>query len=571
MEKNALITRPGSVSIKDRLAVLCNTRPKTFRTKDIFYDKLRKDISALDSTLQNDHNCKALALTITLPQQTELELQWRLVGPFVDRFKRCVANYYLIVGGIIALEPHRNSSLTTPKGKNTRAGRPHLHMILWITHEFLNPAINQLDFALEEGGLNARVKPLKAPIDIVKAGLYALKERENFDLRGVCQEYLGWSHNVNIWVNHNGCETPFLLLKQRIKSCFLTKEMYLNCPTTRRCPTDELQVAELFAQLFLQKGLAVKRQMVYSRRPGTRYAWTCFMPLSQWIENEFHFNLPLKSLEKLKQCANFILTRASQNKQGPYFQLFPKLCFYKFYVEYKDCVYDFGLASTRPFEQVAANAATACSRPHAWDETPAPWRFLGLIYTLISLGVDSRESYLEALKKVNHSGGVEKMKSGDMGSDEERKLFLGVERPNKNFAKLVDTLASFGGRYHPVFAPQENFVLSPDRASKTGHAFLLEILFKRLKPVKLHRLVKSGSDETTSRFWERISEQALGFSILANAVFLYKSPHYRHKIVLPQSFCRGEIPGQAETLEKTGFSLMQSILETLEVDKVYSK
>ena len=666
------------ISIKERLAVLCSTRPKTFRAKDTSYDRLRKAINQCNRVLQDEHNCKTLFITTTFPPEVDLEDDWKQIGSFIEEFKRYVSKHYLIVGGVIAVEPHRNSSLTAPKGKgkNTKAGRPHLHMILWLTHEFLSPGLAYLDLALDDWGYNTRIKELKGHTDVIKSTLYSLKERENLSLRSVCQEYLGWSHNVNIWVNHSDCESLFVYLKERIKSCFLTKEMYVECPTTRKYSEDDLQIAELFAKLFMKGGLAVREQMVYRRAPGTKYTWNVYMPLNQWISDRFNFNLPVEYLRKLKHSANWILSGGSQTKQGPYFQLFPKLSLYMFYVEYTDCVYDFDRGDTTPFHQVPVNAATVCSTPHTWNETPPPWRILGLLYTLLARGVDSRQNYLDALKEIKDKGWVKNWNQGLIDNSEQHHLFVSAERGEKDFTSFFETLTYFGGLYHPKFARKQNPALYLEGRSNSFKTFLLEMIFKklvglenvdmlsrtkgrfntsrlkkedgqpyilfldelrwdqlgmpfadflalldgkfvhtekkwekeqsgqlsgtiaitsnmgvgktgkeqgpggdflafedrialeaRIRRVELHPLLEPSYDDISPDFWRGLEDEALGFSILTNASFLHKDPHYLHKIVLPKSFFSAPLAGQTASLERTGFSLMQSLLKRFQEKK----
>ena len=61
-------------------------------------------------------------------------------GPKLDsllnNLEKTLSEHFLVVGAIIAVEPHKNSSLHSKRGKNTKAGSPHFHLVVWLCHQF---------------------------------------------------------------------------------------------------------------------------------------------------------------------------------------------------------------------------------------------------------------------------------------------------------------------------------------------------------------------------------------------------------------------------------------------------
>ena len=85
-------------------------------------------------------------------------------------------------GGVIAVEAHKNSTLKSSRGKNTKAGRPHIHMLLWFCHQFLNPSMEKLQLAIELQGGITRLEKLETWNDVLKTGLYVTKDKDEINM-----------------------------------------------------------------------------------------------------------------------------------------------------------------------------------------------------------------------------------------------------------------------------------------------------------------------------------------------------------------------------------------------------
>ena len=78
-----------------------------------------------------------------------LKQEWQHGESFVREFKVKLSRHYMVVGGMIAVETHKNTNLKKKTGKNTRAGRFHFHMVIWFCRQFLNRSAQKLQLALE--------------------------------------------------------------------------------------------------------------------------------------------------------------------------------------------------------------------------------------------------------------------------------------------------------------------------------------------------------------------------------------------------------------------------------------
>ena len=56
----------------------------------------------------------------------------------VEILLRTLKEEYPKIYWFISVEPHKNSNLSSQKGKNRKAGAPHFDMVLWVAHKFLN-------------------------------------------------------------------------------------------------------------------------------------------------------------------------------------------------------------------------------------------------------------------------------------------------------------------------------------------------------------------------------------------------------------------------------------------------
>lgn len=558
--------------------------------------------------MEQEHNCSSYTFTITFPKGLSLADEWRQIPIFLEEFKAKLSQQYLCVGGIIAVEPHRNTSLTHPNtGRNTKAGRPHIHMVLWFMHDFLNPSLQKMAFIFDEIGYNSRIKKLLTPLDVVRSCLYATKERQHPALAKICKTYFNWDSNISIWINQKDCQKDLLLLHKKIPQAHLSQDLFIQCPSTRKCVDNDIQLAELFSKLFALKGLAVKDQNVYARVPGTRFTWQYHMPLRQWLSDQFDLSLPIHYLLKIKESLGWLLAGGAYKKHDPKLRLLPTISPYIFYVEFQDTLYDFATGQTVPFTAIPPNASTLCSEPYPFHQCQPPFRLIALLFALVSNGrvdtIDEKNitTFFETLQTL---GGLyhPTLNRKDnpaiylVGQSNTFKTFLISTILNKLVGQEnIDIISRFKGRFNSSILKKDHdqpYILLMDDlrwnelgmsvpdllnlldgqyvhteqkwgtaqggalkgsiAVTTNYAIgqvgdftydsvetLLpyedrKALKNRLKTISFHPLEKPNFHQIPFSFWQDIEQEALGFSILTNALFL--ASKLRQTPLLPQSF-----------------------------------
>ncbi len=109
-------------------------------------------------------------------------------------------------------------------------------MVIWLCHEFMTPPIEKLRLALALHGTISQIQKLPTNLDVLKALLYAIKERGNPTLQNVCQQFTQWPTNINVWANHQEPSPWWNVLLNAIyeQDAFLTNENYMQFPTARR-------------------------------------------------------------------------------------------------------------------------------------------------------------------------------------------------------------------------------------------------------------------------------------------------------------------------------------------------
>ena len=454
------------------LQLYCNTRSKNYRHKGQ-HDIFKQTIYNFSQVLKEDYNCQPYFITVTFPidkYQRDIEREWSQAGIFIEQFKETLSKNYLVVGGIIAVEPHKNSTLKSKRGKNSKAGSPHFHIVVWLCHQFLNPHLEKMGFALLLAGSFSKISFLPSRIDTLKAVLYATKERGSDIIGDLCRAYTSWPQNINIWSNHSETHQVFLQMEQSLnyntQSCFISNEFYNKFPTTR-CHQDKgLLLAELFAKIFDIQGLAVRDDHVYGRIPGTLYSWSRYMPLEDWVAQRFNFKAPLAYLQMLKDHTLWITKQGSLRKDQKNFKIFPNLIIQGFLVEFKDCIYNFYDGTTISLQDVKPNTATFCHVKSNFDQCRPPYTLLGLLHTLIAWGQDITKERKEVLAIP-----VDERKRYDLAR---------IQHFQKSEDRFRDALQTFGGLYHPNDNRKQNPALYLCGEPSTYKTFLIRAIFDRL-------------------------------------------------------------------------------------------
>ena len=327
-----------TVPLKTKLAKYCRTRSKDPRTRNEFHNAMKRAFYDLAEVMTTGFDSDPYLWTLTFPKKDTLEDEWEAMSDFIKQFKIEVSKHFLVVGGIISVEAHKNTTLKKKGGKNTKAGRPHVHMLLWFCHEFLNPSLQKLQLALQLSGTLCGKKALDKCHDVLRTGLYITKDKDDSDLQAVVQKHMGWSHSGNIWINSSEVQSSLELVASELKYCFISRELLMWWLTTKKNKDDGIMLSQMFYKLFTRLKLAVRGPMVYRKKPGTLFSWKVWKPLESWIADMLSLDAPTAYLEKLKK--NALAREGKTAKVAPKFELFPKIKLELFTVEFIDVIYE---------------------------------------------------------------------------------------------------------------------------------------------------------------------------------------------------------------------------------------
>ena len=325
------------------LQEICQTRPRSFRNPSPHSSLLNAALYALDFKLSDSHNATSFFFTISFKTVSTIPDDWHSMISFIHTLKNEISRNYLVAGGFIGIEPHRNTTLFKKTGKNTRAGKPHLHMVLWFYNDFLSPDINYfleiIDFhkiQLQKTGLNVKMKRCKTHLDTLKASLYTMKERDNTHLQAVCN-HAQIPEAVQVWANNSDTRDLFYDLQKRLDNVGFHETLYSNTPTTRKTNDPAIQLGELFSKYFLRNGMAVFDNHVYYRVNDTHFSWKKGETLTQWIDSIWDLKLPTRYLEMLKNNSAWIATQGNLRRQDcGSVKLFPQLSIDFSTIEFSD-------------------------------------------------------------------------------------------------------------------------------------------------------------------------------------------------------------------------------------------
>ena len=468
MNNNQIVTYNESL-----LQKFCSTHSKNPRSKRIEQDFYKQTVYNMAATLDLDFNCTPVFITITFPIQRinrDIKREWTEAGQFIENFKNKISTHHLIVGGVISVEPHKNNDLKSKRGKNTKAGAPHFHMVLWVTHKFLNPDQQKLSQYLLESGTYSKVSYLKTYMDTLKAVLYTTKEKGDTVVTQLAQNFFSWKNSINIWINHNETKSPFENISKTINlqndCAFISYELYNTFPTTKKFQDQGLLLASIFSKVFAIKGLAVKDGNVYNRIEGTKFSWEKWIPLDSWVAQRFSFDQSSHFLEMLKNHASWIYSEGAQKKTDVPFALFPKLSILNFLVEFKDCVFEFSKGTIFTFDQIAPQTATVCFVDNTFDQCKPPYITLGLLHTLISWGKDISQERKDILQIPDNL-----LTKSDHGT-------ISYFQDSQN--RFTEALQTFGGLFHPTHNRKKNPALYLQGPPSTYKTFLIKTIFDKL-------------------------------------------------------------------------------------------
>lgn len=357
-------------------------------TKNSF---INQSVYVIAQALYEKHNCDAYFITLTMPQTDILIKQWNTLDTILTQLIKELNEQFLIAGAVISIEIHKNTSKASHRGKNSKSGYPHIHMVIWTYHNFLNPTINDLRIFFIRKKFDTNVKELKKTVDVKKAILYTIKESADFELRQICHQALNRPYSAFVWSNHSECQPLLQELTQQLTS---TRKQYQIgfentsqniIPTVKRIENQKLMLATLFAKIFELRKWAVFDDYVYRPIEGAHYTWQRWLTLENLISSCYQQYLPPQFLTMLANSAHWIAVQGAIHKNAPKMQIFPQLIIENQFVEFFDGIYDFTHGKFIK-EHLFLSPFTSCTNFHPtnFDQLEPPLHILGFIFTLLA-------------------------------------------------------------------------------------------------------------------------------------------------------------------------------------------
>jgi hypothetical protein len=276
---------------------------------------------SVNHILRNDYNCDAVFFTWTFPNEGTLEEQWEKAFKQLEFLKTALPTEHLVAGGIFSVEPHKNTTLKSKRGKNTKAGKPHFHAVIWFSHRFFSPSLHTFKLMLSQNGISTRADELDTPLDEIKTLLYVVKEKNEESIQDLCEAF-GHDASIFVWAPNSETRNWFVVLYNAInaggKATFQEQEENITTlPTTKRHCDDALLLAELFGKVFEKGDMAVRDNGVYEKVNGLNF---CFQPrekLDNWLSNCFNIKQHQSEYSrKLKDNVNWLSKQGLLQKQG---------------------------------------------------------------------------------------------------------------------------------------------------------------------------------------------------------------------------------------------------------------
>ena len=378
------------------------------------------------------------------------------------------------MGAVIALEPHKNSDLKSKRGKNTKAGQPHIHMVFWLYNPFLNPSIHFFSLILLNQHVNVKIVELKSSNDFVKTCLYTIKERDAPELTQICQELTSWPSSVNIWVNNIDALSTFQAFLYVVNPSYawISNECFSQVPTCRKQKDEGLMLAEIFYKIFLKQNLAVANNFVYQKIPFTHFSWKATQPLEQWVANSFNIQGNPEFSRILKENIQWISTQGAVNKKTPTLPVLPALKLHYFLLEFTDCAYYLSKACAQQKNQIDVNTAGVCFINQTFDLVQPPFQTIGFLHRALNFGqniFDFEPAIVTDLDPKDRGHALSISQAREYKN-----------KSNQTMRQLTNLLFNIGGLFQPHVNRKQNPALYIHGQPSTFKTTLIRIIFEAL-------------------------------------------------------------------------------------------
>lgn len=447
--------------------ISCKRRGRKF----IISKSLNQSFYDYAEGLSRDLSASAWSMTFTFGQELSKQVLWSGMGSFIQEVNTLASQYSPYAVGLFVVEVHRKTSLTSTRGKDMMAGRPHLHAILWFYNDFVRFDASRFRRKLRgKVHVDLVVKRLPRSRDVSKNMAYVLKSTGSEASKRLA-DALGWE-SPGVFMTCLAEAEPLtlellsMLNSYRLKSTAYAASMrrllpgwsYTQLPPVVRGPLD-VQLKELFYRCFESQGYAVHNNLVFRVRQPFKYTWELSGKVSTFLAGSFGLQIPAEIRDALASAIRELSRGGRRYKEDPILPLLPKINFALHLTEFPDGVYD--LVSGRMARSVfhGLSCGRSCTIP--FHELAPPVQTLQLL-----------ESQLNALAPCGRHG-----PRGRVLDD----------------ALRLDILYGIGQVFHSAQDRKDQRFLYFYGDSNTFKTGLVELIVDGLAPSLVFRLSKRSS------------------------------------------------------------------------------
>lgn len=338
--------------------------------------------------LIEDHSGESYFFTIGLGKQQKLSIEeeWERFGEVLQLSISKIMETLMIAGVVIGIEmyaKHRNQP-------NSKALRPHAHMVIFSYNNFLNFPVSEIEQCLIEQGLDFKLEPLATSQDIARATCYTIKSAKQKILNKATQFFYKTSP-VAFSMNKSIQNNPLISLKNTFANNKISFQEYpgqkhFQYPSVSRFGGDQkLQIADFLNKLCVQEKIGFYKDKLMKVIEPARYTWAEHGKVDQFIHQIASVHgLPNTYRKALYNNASWILSEGNLKKTNhPVQIIFPRIKIVPHLWEFETHgVYNFLFGS---FEEKLPDPFTSCSKfvRTRFDDLSLPDKIFKLLQHLL--------------------------------------------------------------------------------------------------------------------------------------------------------------------------------------------
>ena len=344
--------------------------------------------------LERRLSASAWSMTLTFgPGYSTAEL-WSGLDEFIVRIHDHAIKTSLFAGALFSLEVHRKSSLTSKRGSDSLAGRPHIHAIFWSYNDFIPFEPSAFRKSIHSKvDTDLVIKRLSSPKDVAKNMSYVLKESGSSQSKRLAKA-VGWEQPalfVTALDEMHELVASLLDGLRRFRPRKTSYDAFVRVlqrehdplPPVARGPVED-QLKELFFLTFQRRGLAVHKDTIYKRKEPFKHTWEVWCKLSTFATEFYGLrNLPLEIRGSLTSALQSIARGGRSRKDDPILPLLPQVEFAMHLVEFPDGVFDLVYATMASPSSLDHRISCGRSCTVPFHELQPPFHVLELLEELI--------------------------------------------------------------------------------------------------------------------------------------------------------------------------------------------